>query len=825
LNWNGYIAEVAVYNYPLSALQISNHYASMGFPPTITVQPVTDTNINEGATAVIPVTITGTAPFTYQWYDAIGPMAVLNATNLTLVINNITIADNDGHSYYLMVSNAYGYAQSGIVTFHVQQGPPNLFMDLAPLNLTVYSNTLVTYSVGVYGSTPFYYQWYQDRWPVAGATASSYAFRALMGFHTYSCTINNTYGGGTTISSGTATVLGIAQPTDSYAQVVLADNPVAYWRLDEPLFAPVANDYVGGHNADYNSVTNDLPGFSAAVADSAAGFGMNAITNYSCATEELYNPPRIDFSGQGANAAFSIEAWVQAAATQPNVGAGFVTLGYGSGGEQFCLDNGNGGLFRFFIRTAGNAAAPNANTGVTARPDGLWHHLVGVCNETNGTMALYVDGVLQGTGTVTPGSGLLAPTALPVAIGSRSRNQADGQYTQQPLNTTLDEVALYNYPLSAAQVAAHYAAAHEPPSITQEPATNAIVYAGHPVTVTVAAAGDPPLAYQWTLNGTPVSGATNTTFTFLPGSGSNPFYCTVTNLYGSANTLVGTTLVDLWPNFNTNGAGWSINANPTTSPPTYSNNVLTLTLGTGSSARSSFYAYPQYVGAFEAFFTYQDVGGGGADGVAFVLQNDTRGTAALGATGGSLGFAGITPSVGLELNIYSSQTVGYAFRVNGATGGPYTPATPVNLASGDPIDVTVLYVNGQVYLTFYDETTLGSYSAVLSVGSIPALLGADTAYVGVTGADGGTVSTQHISNFEYIPLPALSAQLTSTNTVLLSWPSSIGGYTLLQKGNLTSGSWVASPAVVNDVGGLYQAVVPASDGAEFYQLVLQPVEP
>ena len=823
LNWNGFIAEVAVYNYPLSSLQVSNHYASMGFAPTITVQPRADTNINEGATAVIPVTITGTAPFTYQWYDQGGPTAVPNATNATLVISNVTIAANDGHSYYLMVSNAYGFAQSGTVTFHVAQGPPNLIADLAPLNLTVYSNVLVTYSVGVQGSAPFYYQWYQDGGPVAGATASSYTFPALMNAHTYSCTISNTFGTGTTISSSTATVTGIAQPTDNYAHVVLADNPIAYWRLDEPLFSSTANDYVGGHNTLYYSATNGLPGFSPADADTAAGFGMNDVTNYSCAVEDLGNGvPRIDFSGQGANAAFSIEAWVQAATTQPNVGAGFVTLGYGSGGEQFCLDNGNGGLFRFFMRTAGNAAAPNANTGVTARPDGLWHHLVGVCNETNGTMALYVDGVLQGTGTVTPGSGLLAPTILPVAIGSRSRTSADTSYTQQPLNTTMDEVALYNYALSAAQVAVHYSAAHEPPSITQEPATNAIVYAGRPVTVTVGAAGAPPLAYQWTLNGTPVAGATNTTYTFLPGPGSNPFYCTVTNLYGSTNTLVGTTLVNLWPTFNTNGAGWSINANPTTSPPTYSNNVLTLTVGTGSSARSSFYAYPQYVGAFEAFFTYQDVGVGGADGVTFVLQNDTRGTAALGAVGGSLGFAGITPSVGLELNIYSANTVGYAFRANGVTGGPYTPATSVNLASGDLIDVTVLYADGQLSLTFYDETTLSSYSTVLSVGSIPALLGADTAYVGFTGADGGTVSSQRVSNFDYIPLPMLSAQLTSPTTVLLSWPSSIGGYALWQRASVASGAWTPSPAVVNIVGGQYQAVVSTSV-AEFYRLVLEPV--
>ena len=210
----------------------------------------------------------------------------------------------------------------------------------------------------------------------------------------------------------------------------------------------------------------------------------------------------------------------------------------------------------------------------------------------------------------------------------------------------------------------------------------------------------------------------------------------------------------------------------------------------------------------------------------FCLQNDPRGPVALGGGGGSLGYGpdggAITPSVALEFNIYG--TAGIAFHANGANGG-YVPTTPVAIDGGNPIDVTLRYDGVRAQLTLTDSVAATTFTTNYTVGSLAAILGADTAYVGFTGADGGTASTQTVSNFTFVPFPMLSAQLTSANTVLLSWPASIGGYALLQKGNVASGSWTASPAVVNLVGGQYQAVLPPSDGSEFYRLVLESIEP
>jgi len=71
-------------------------------------------------------------------------------------------------------------------------------------------------------------------------------------------------------------------------------------------------------------------------------------------------------------------------------------------------------------------------------------------------------------------------------------------------------------------------------------------------------------------------------------------------------------------------------------------------------------------------------------------KNDPRGTTALGGGGGSFGVSGITPSIELELNIYSGASggLGYGVFTNGNNGVNMAPGG-VSLGSGDPIAITV----------------------------------------------------------------------------------------------------------------------------------------
>ena len=273
--------------------------------------------------------------------------------------------------------------------------------------------------------------------------------------------------------------------------------------------------------------------------------------------------------------------------------------------------------------------------------------------------------------------------------------------------------------------------------------------------------------------------------------------------------------------FNNDGIGWSLNGGPT-----LGTNMLELTDGTGSQSRASFFRYPLYIGAFEAWFTYQDVGGGGADGITFLVQNSSAGAGATGngsSFGGGLGYLGITPSAAIEFNIYSAAPGGrgYAYGQDGLNVGPYSSTSPVNIASGNPISVYMLYANGNMQLQLSDTVSNTTFSTSLGVGDLTSLLGSQTAYVGFTGGAGNTTSTQIVSDFTFISLTALSVHATPTNTLVLSWPASALGYALEQNSSLATTNWVAATNPVTVVNGLNQVVVAPSAAGVFYRLQLQ----
>ncbi len=190
-----------------------------------------------------------------------------------------------------------------------------------------------------------------------------------------------------------------------------------------------------------------------------------------------------------------------------------------------------------------------------------------------------------------------------------------------------------------------------------------------------------------------------------------------------------------------------------------SNDVLVLTDNGLVESRSAFCGSRQYTWDFSASFTYQAAGNLAGRGFAFVIQNDPAQASALGdfAAGlgyGTIGFGhpAISPSAALEFNLYNPDTVGISFQTNGQTGG-YLSTAPVNLASGDPISVTMKYSPvgpGIFWVQLTDLLTGDSYSnlwntAAWNTGSVD---DPPTNFVGFTSGTGiRAPSSQTIKNF------------------------------------------------------------------------------
>lgn|GEM_PF-4116286 len=101
---------------------------------------------------------------------------------------------------------------------------------------------------------------------------------------------------------------------------------------------------------------------------------------------------------------------------------------------------------------------------------------------------------------------------------------------------------------------------------------------------------------------------------------------------------------------------------------------------------------------------------------------------------------------------------GTNFVTTGSTG-TYNATSPVNVASGDPIKVSLFYNAAAETLTesLADTTTGGVYTHTYTGIDLATTLGGSTAILGFTGGTGGSTSTQVISNFTFTSQPSIVA--------------------------------------------------------------------
>jgi signal peptidase I len=222
-----------------------------------------------------------------------------------------------------------------------------------------------------------------------------------------------------------------------YADTVLDDNPMLFWRLNEASGGTAADASGNGRTGSYANV-GSYGVTGALLSDSsnkAVRLSMAAIT----ANASTVGPSN-----------FTLEAWIKTSTT-----TGGRILGFGNGGGingSTTVDRqlyvGNNGRVYFGV---------GANKKVVASPsrvnDGAWHQVVAIYTSSGQGMKLFVDGdqVATGTGQVISMSGYWR-------AGAEQMSGWTANPSDEFFDGDLDEVSVYTTALSATQVAAHYTA-------------------------------------------------------------------------------------------------------------------------------------------------------------------------------------------------------------------------------------------------------------------------------------------------------------------------------------------------------------------------------
>lgn len=227
-----------------------------------------------------------------------------------------------------------------------------------------------------------------------------------------------------------------ARSGQAYKATVLADSPVGYWRLGEASGTNAADSSGNGNTGTYTGgVTLGQPGAIQADPDGL----VNAAALFDGSSGYVQGPTAPVFTS-----AITAEGWFYLTSL-PGAEEGIIVQRDG----EFILrvdPSAEGKHLSAFV-IIGGVAEPRASWS-TVPSLNTWYHAAMTWDGT--TLRLWVNGVQVASQTR---SGSITSSGDRIAIGSSSFGTA-GFFPG-----TIDEVAVYPTALSAARIAAHYAAA------------------------------------------------------------------------------------------------------------------------------------------------------------------------------------------------------------------------------------------------------------------------------------------------------------------------------------------------------------------------------
>ncbi|WP_371790431.1 DNRLRE domain-containing protein [Streptomyces sp. NBC_01471] len=256
--------------------------------------------------------------------------------------------------------------------------------------------------------------------------------------------------GNTSSLSATATATASAT-TEPYPAAVLGDGAQLYWRYDDSS-SPFTADSSAGNSAGTQLNAPVLRQVPAAVSGPSTAIGLNG------SNQQVYDDHRF-----AQPTTYSLETWFKTTSTSGGklIGFGDNTEGVSAKYDKHVYMT-NAGKLVFGVSSGGlkTLVSPKSYN------DGKWHQAV--ATQGSGGMALYVDGHLLNTNSVTTNQNYTGFWH----VGGDNLAGWPSKPTSNFFKGQLDETAIYPKALTSTQVAHHYTLASTPAdTVTTVPAT------------------------------------------------------------------------------------------------------------------------------------------------------------------------------------------------------------------------------------------------------------------------------------------------------------------------------------------------------------------
>jgi len=541
---------------------------TVDFAAAITTPPAS-ASVGVGGTATFSVVATGNPAPTYQW--SLGGTAIGGATGSSYTTPATTLAMS-GNSYTVTVTNGIGSPVTSAAAILTVTNAAAITGQ--PASQTVTAPATATFTVTATGSPAPTYQWNLNGAAISGATGASYTTPTTtpsMNGQSYTVTVTN----------------GIGSPVTSSAALLTVDYPAA-------ITTPPASASTGvGGTATFSVVAsgNPAPTYQWNLGGVAIGGATGSSYTTPAATLAMNGNSYTVTVGNGIGSAVTsapaILTVTNAAAitTQPTAQtvtapapATFTVVASGSPAPSYQWNlNGTAiaGATSASYTTPATSLGMNGNSytvtvgngvgaPVTSAPALLTVDVAAAITvQPIGTVVI---APAPGTFTVTA-SGNPAPTYQWNLNGTAIAGATGASYTTPATTLAMDQssytVTVSNGIGSPVTSSAALLSVKTGPVITTQPIATTVV-APATATFTVAATGNPAPAYQWSLNGTTIPGATSASYTTPATSlalNGGIYTVSVSNGVGTAVTSNAALLtVDAAPAITTQPASVAVNA-------------------------------------------------------------------------------------------------------------------------------------------------------------------------------------------------------------------------------------------------------------------------